>query len=88
LQKTPQLVLSHRGASHEIVDHFLVRFADAYLNQLHDFVQTVQKRGVPRVTGQDGRRALAVALAAQHSYEASSPVALSEDSSHVQSSGR
>jgi inositol 2-dehydrogenase len=87
MQKTSQVLLTRRGAVHEIVEHFLVRFADAYLNEVCAFVHAVQKRSIPGVTGQDGRRALAVALAAQRSLEESSPVTLSGDLRQIQSSG-
>jgi myo-inositol 2-dehydrogenase/D-chiro-inositol 1-dehydrogenase len=86
MRKTPQLVLTQGGASHQVVEHFLARFAEAYLSELRDFVQTVQKRKIPGVTGQDGRRALAVALAAQRSYQESCPVAVPGDSGRVQKS--
>jgi len=86
MRKTPGLVLTQRGASHQVVEHFLARFAEAYLSELRDFVQTVQKRKIPGVTGQDGRRALAVALAAQRSYQESCPVAVPGDSGRVQKS--
>lgn len=76
LPQTAELVLTHAGAHHDIVGHWLVRFADAYLNELHDFVQTMLAGGPPRVSGQDGRQALAVALAAERSYRESRPVSL------------
>ncbi len=76
LRQTAQLVLTRTGASYDVVDHWLVRFAAAYLNELRDFVQTVLAGGSTRVTGRDGRRALAVALAAERSYRESCPVAL------------
>ncbi len=78
LRQTPQLVLTEAGASHDVVDHYLVRFADAYQNQLQDFVETILADRPPRVTGHDGRQALAVALAAERSYRESRPVSLKE----------
>ena len=43
---------------------FLERYADAYLAEMHDFVLGVIDRRPPAVTGEDGRAALAIALAA------------------------
>lgn len=43
---------------------FLERYADAYRLELEDFVAGVEDRRAPAVTGEDGRRALELALAA------------------------
>lgn len=69
LRQTAQVVLTAEGMRHDLVGHFLVRFADAYLLELRDFVDTLLAEREPRVTGQDGRRALSIALAAQESYQ-------------------
>jgi len=79
LRQTAQDVLTARGVSYDVVDHWLVRFADAYRDELTDFVETILDGGSTRVTGEDGRRALAVALAAERSYRESRPVALGTD---------
>lgn len=68
LQQTPELVLTAEGAKTDIVDHFLVRFADGYLNEMRDFVQTILADREPKVDGFDGRQAVAVAAAAERSY--------------------
>jgi predicted dehydrogenase len=44
---------------------------------MRDFVETVLQEREPRVTGEDGRRALAVALAAERSYRESRAISLS-----------
>ncbi|MGH9396789.1 MAG: Gfo/Idh/MocA family oxidoreductase, partial [Terriglobia bacterium] len=77
LPSKSQLVLTGAGAVYEMVDHWLVRFADAYLTELRDFVQVIRSGGSTRVTGQDGLRALEAAVAAEQSYRESRPVALS-----------
>jgi predicted dehydrogenase len=76
LQQTAQLVLTGAGASHDLVDHWLVRFADAYRNELRDFVDSIIAGEPSRVTGQDGLRALAVSIAAERSFRESRPIAL------------
>jgi scyllo-inositol 2-dehydrogenase (NAD+) len=80
LQQTGQLVLSGTAASYDVVDHWLVRFADAYLNELRDFVDTVLAGKSPRVSGLEGLRALAVSLAAERSWRESRPIALDSKS--------
>lgn len=67
LRQTALTVLSGEGVGHDVVDHFLVRFAEAYLNELRDFVRSVLTASPPRVTGEDARKALAIALAAARS---------------------
>ena len=53
---------------------FLERYADAYVAELRDFVDGVLVRRPPAVTGEDGRRALAIAFAAGRSAATSRPV--------------
>jgi len=80
LQQTGQLVLTGTAASYDVVDHWLVRFADAYLNELRDFVDTVLAGKSPRVSGLEGLRALAVSLAAERSWRESRPIVLDSKS--------
>lgn len=56
-------VLTPDGTRHDLFPGFLERFADAYLFELRDFLAGVRYRTPPRVSGEDGRRALAIALA-------------------------
>lgn len=79
LRQTAELVLTGSGIACDVVDHWLVRFADAYLNELRDFVRTILAGGATRVTGEDGRRALEVAVAAERSYRESRPITLGPD---------
>lgn len=76
LQQTAELFLTGSGAAYDVVDHWLVRFSAAYLNELRDFVQTVIAGGQVKATGDDGRRALQVAVAAERSYLQKHPVSL------------
>jgi predicted dehydrogenase len=68
LQQTAEVVLTATGAKTDVVDHFLVRFADGYLHQMRDFVQTVLDDHPVKVDAFDGRQAVAVAAAAEKSY--------------------
>ncbi len=68
LQHTAELVLTSAGAKTDIVDHFLARFADGYLLQMRDFVQTILADKPTKVDAFDGRQAVAVAAAAEKSY--------------------
>ena len=76
LQQTPELVLTASGTRTDVVDHFLVRFADGYLNEMRDFVRTILANRDPRVDGFDGRQAVAAAAAAERSYRQGRPVTL------------
>ena len=73
LAKAPAVFLKAAGSSRHIADHFLSRFADAYLSELRDFVQTVRSDRPPRVTGDDGLKALCIAVAAEKSHQESRP---------------
>jgi predicted dehydrogenase len=68
LHQTPVLFLAEAGITHDVVDHWLERFADAYRNELQDFVCCILEDRPTRATGEDGQKALAVALAAERSY--------------------
>jgi len=76
LRQTANLLLTDVGGSHDVVGHYLDRFAEAYEEEIKDFVETLLTNREPRVTGEDGRWALAIALAADRSYREGHPVAL------------
>jgi predicted dehydrogenase len=76
LQQTAELVLTAEGAKTDVVDHFLVRFADGYLHEMRDFVHTIRTDHEPKVDGFDGRQAVAVAAAAERSYREGRAVAV------------
>jgi predicted dehydrogenase len=76
LERMPAVFLTSRGGEQVLADHFLSRFAEAYLTEVRDFVQTMLSDGAPRVTGEDGLKALAVAVAAEDSHLQSKPVAV------------
>ena len=62
-----------------MVDHFLVRFAEAYLNEVRDFVRNVLTASPPGITGEDARNALAIALAAARSRRDSRAVLVADE---------
>jgi len=76
LHNTPLQVLTHPGSRRHVVNHFLVRFADAYVAEMQDFVETILADRAPRVTRDDGRKALAVVMAAVRSFRESRPIRL------------
>jgi predicted dehydrogenase len=79
LQKTPAMFLSTHGSNEILADHFLSRFADAYLAEVQDFVQTILADQAPRVTGEDGLRALEIAVAAENSHLRGRPWKISQE---------
>ena len=74
LDKMPATFLSSAGGSKVLADHFLSRFYDAYLEEVRDFVDNMLNDRPPRVTGEDGLRALEIAVAAENSHLQSKPV--------------
>jgi len=73
LEKTPATFLSAAGGASILADHFLSRFADAYLGEVRDFVDNMLHDRAPRVTGDDGMRALEIAIAAEESHAQGTP---------------
>jgi predicted dehydrogenase len=66
--KTPATFLTANGSSQIIADHFLSIFADAYLAEIREFVDCMLSDRAPRVSGEDGIKALAIAVAAENSH--------------------
>jgi inositol 2-dehydrogenase len=79
-QQIPEIVLTASGRRTDVVDHFLVRFADGYLDEMRDFVRVILADREPQVDGFDGRQAVAAAAAAERSYREARPVALQNPS--------
>jgi myo-inositol 2-dehydrogenase/D-chiro-inositol 1-dehydrogenase len=65
------------GVWHDHIFWFLERFSQAYLDELRAFVACVREGRAPEVNGEDGRRALLVALAAGRSRVENRPVVVS-----------
>ena len=79
LNRTPATFLSAQGSNCMLADHFLSTFADAYLAEIRDFVDGTLEDRLPPVTGEDGLKALAVAVAAEKSHLESKPIRVSVD---------
>ena len=71
--QTPAVFLSSSGRTQTLADHFLTRFADAYLAEVRDFVQNMLNDRPPQVSGEDGLKALAIAVAAENSHRERRP---------------
>jgi predicted dehydrogenase len=78
LQQTSATFLSKHGGTQTLADHFLTRFTDAYVAEVKDFVDNVLHDRPLRVTGEDGLRALEIAVAAETSYRESKPCGVSQ----------
>ncbi len=74
LRETPLTVLTREGVTHDVVPHFMERFANAYLDQIKNFTDNVLQDKEPAVTAQDGIAALTVSLAATRSFQENKPV--------------
>jgi inositol 2-dehydrogenase len=81
LQHTPATFLTAKGGAQTLADHFLSRFADAYLAEVQDFVQSILKDRPLRISGGDGLRALAIAVAAEGSHLKAKPVKVTLETS-------
>ena len=68
LHRTPATFLSVNGGTQTLTDHFLSAFADAYVAEIRDFVESMLQDRPPRVNGEDGLKALAIAVAAENSH--------------------
>src|SRR5215472_4593342 len=73
LQQTPCVYLAAAGSSRSLADHFLSRFADAYLAEVRDFVHNILHDRQVSVSGEDGLRAVEIAVAAESSYPQGKP---------------
>jgi scyllo-inositol 2-dehydrogenase (NAD+) len=73
LNKTSATFLTASGGTKILADHFLSRFADAYLAEMKDFVHNILNDHPTRVPGEDGLKALAIAVAAEQSHRKGRP---------------
>lgn len=73
LVRTPATFLTVNGSTQNTTDHFLTTFADAYLAEIRDFVDSIHEDRTPSVNGEDGLKALGIAAAAEKSHQTGSP---------------
>jgi len=73
LQQTPITLLAKNGITQILGNHFLARFEAAYVAEVRDFVHNILNERLPRVSGEDGLRALEIAVAAESSHLQSKP---------------
>jgi myo-inositol 2-dehydrogenase/D-chiro-inositol 1-dehydrogenase len=64
------------GTSNEFFDGYATRWAQAYLDELVDFVQCIITGKEPKATVRDGRAAVEIGLAARASIEQQKPITL------------
>ena len=81
LAGTPATLLTAHGSAQPTADHFLTRFTDAYLAEMRDFVDCILQEREPRISGEDGLKALAIAVAAERSHLSGKPINVSLDGS-------
>jgi len=78
LQQTSTLVMTHQGVTHDTVPSFTERFAEAYAEEIRDFVACILDGRDPSVTGWDARQATAIGVAATLSLDEQRPVMVNE----------
>jgi len=80
LQGQPVIVCTNReqGLISPVFRSWPERFADAYVREMRHFLDCIREGRRPRVTGEDGRWAVAGVLAATKSFRERRPVEMSE----------
>jgi scyllo-inositol 2-dehydrogenase (NAD+) len=73
LHHTPVTFLTNESRTQPVANHFLTTFASAYVAEIQDFVEMILSNRPPRVTLEDGLKALAVAVAAEESHLQAKP---------------
>lgn len=76
VSRTASVVLVDGRTERDTFPGYRERFADAYREEMVDFVRTVAKGAVPSVTSKDGLYAMAAAVAARESLMTGKPVAV------------
>ena len=73
IRQNSATIFKPNDGSYELEDHFLSRFREAYVAEVVDFVDTILSDRAPRVTGEDGLRAVEIAVAAETSVRTAAP---------------
>ena len=63
------VILPPSTSSKELIHFFIERYQQAYKDQLNSFIETINANSKPKVTFEDGRKALIIANAAYESYK-------------------
>ncbi|MEA3351061.1 MAG: Gfo/Idh/MocA family oxidoreductase, partial [Chloroflexota bacterium] len=77
-QQTPLLIKTRAGVTHDTVPYFMQRFTEAYAAEIKDFVACLETDKDPAVSGDDGRKATAIGVAATLSFDEGRPMELDE----------
>ena len=78
LRETPIVLMTKDGVTHDTVPWFMERFGEAYVAQLQNFIEHLQKQKEPSIKCADGVAALQVAIAATRAFKENRPVSVSE----------
>lgn len=78
LKQSRTVMLTRDGMIHDTIPGFIARFSEAYAAEIVDFVMAIEMDREVSVTGQDGRAATAIAVAATRSLDEGRPVSLAE----------
>ena len=70
------MVYDQYGARQEIIENFPQRFAEAYLLEMVDFIDCIQKDRKPELTVYDGTKATLVTYAITDSFHTGKPVSV------------
>lgn len=79
LRETPVTLLNKAGVTHDTVPYFMERFERAYVDQLQNFIDHLQRGLPPSITVADGVADLEVAYAATRSLKENRLIELSKD---------
>lgn len=77
-RQTPVNLYNATGVHHDHITWFIERFAKAYETELESFIDAIRTDRDVEVTGEDGRAALVMAIAAEHSRRDHAPVRLDD----------
>ncbi|MED4599299.1 inositol 2-dehydrogenase [Paenibacillus validus] len=62
-------ILNHQGSTYDIIPDFPSKFKDAYLLEMAHFIESLMNGTKPDCTEEDGKAALAIAIAATDSFK-------------------
>lgn len=77
-EKNKVTIFNDHGVVRPTSQHFSERFAQAYADELKDFIQCIRTNKQPLITPLDGLRATEIALACQQSFEQNRLVEVSD----------